>query len=145
MRIKQAVKLAAALGIAGMVMTGCGRDDDQAQEKGQAQETSQAQTEPAQQAEQEHVEAGVAAAEADDPSRWAPSPEAIAQARKDADAPPIEMADDGSSDIALGGMERPPVPPAPPRLLEGDDADQYGLAAWEQIARGDLKPRRIHY
>lgn len=95
--------------------------------------------------EQAHVEAGIAAAESDDPKRWAPSREARERAKKNAAAAAIALADDGTSEIALGQMERPPVPPPPPKLRSGTEADQFGLPAWEQIARGDLRPKRIQY
>jgi hypothetical protein len=127
MKKKHALNLILLLAVT-VGITACGGNDKQAQ-----------------QAEQEHVAAGIAVTDTDDPNRWAPSPEAVEQAKKDAAAPPIQLADDGSTDIGLGEMEKPPVPPEPPKLANGDEADQYGLPAWDQIAHGDLKVKRIHY
>lgn len=132
MNMKDAVKFGVTLAIVCGVTTGCGGAADK-----QAQQ--------ARQAEQEHVQAGVAAADADDPSRWAPSPRAIESAKKEAAQPMVQMADNGGADIALGAMEKLPPQPEPPRLSNGDEADQYVVPAWEQIARGDLRVKRIHY
>lgn len=128
MKVKDALHRALMIGLTGGLLAACGDDDSKAQ-----------------QAEQAHVAVGIAVAEADDPDRWAPSREAVEQMKRDAAAPPIRMADDGSSDIALGEMERPPVPPEQPRLPGADEADRYGLAAWEQMARGEVKVKRIRY
>ncbi len=94
---------------------------------------------------QERVDRGIAVAQSDDRSRWAPSPDTVAAFKKDAASPAMRVLDDGTSDIALGASARPPTPPQPPGLVNGDDAVRYGVAAWEQMARGDLRVKRIQY
>jgi hypothetical protein len=59
-------------------------------------------------------------------------------ARSDGAAPAEE-------DPALGGMEKLPPLPMPPRLKPGDEADQFGLPEWERMARGELHVKRIRY
>lgn len=129
MNMKDAVRIGAVLAIVCGVTTGCGGAADK----------------QAQQAEQEHVQAGIAAADGDDPNRWAPLPEAIESAKKEAAQPMMQMTDNGGADMALGSMEKLPPQPEPQKLSNGDEAEQYGVPAWEQIARGDLKVKRIHY
>jgi hypothetical protein len=121
--------------------------------------------------EQDRVQHGVLADDADDPNRWAPSPEAIAAAQKEASEPAIrpqstpaatsyamnpraaehgetmnvsESAQD-PNDIALGDMQKLPPPAPPPAIRAGDEADQFGLPEWEQMARGELHVKRIRY
>jgi hypothetical protein len=99
------------------------------------------------QAEQEHVQNGIAVADTDDPNRWAPPPEAIEQAKQDAAAPAIHVGDlsELKNDPSLSYMEVLPPQPEPPKLAQGDEADQYGLPEWEAMARGDLHVKRIRY
>jgi hypothetical protein len=54
-------------------------------------------------------------------------------------------AEAGDEDPALGGMEKLPPPPMPPKLASGDEADQFGLPEWERMARGELHVKRIRY
>jgi hypothetical protein len=129
-------KTVLALGLVSLIAAACGKRDEQARHSGSDSATA---------AEQEHVDAGVVASSEDDPDRWAPSPESVARAKQDIAMPPIQMADDGTADIALGDMPRPPAPPPPKKLTNGDEADQYGLPAWEQVARGELRVKRIQY
>ena len=126
-----------AFGLILVMTVSCGKKEDQGRKH--------AGVDAATAAEQEHVDAGIVAASEDNPSRWAPSSESIARAKQDLASPPIQMVDDGSTDISLGSMPRPPVPPPPKKMSNGDEADQYGLAAWEQVARGELRVRRIQY
>lgn len=109
------------------------------------------------------------------PRRWAPSADAIAAAKRERKAPMIvarstqprasdydlnpngasqpqpmggeadRSSDQGSGDdAALGDMEKLPPPPMP-KLGSGDEADQFGLPEWEQLARGELHIKRIRY
>jgi hypothetical protein len=133
-------KVVLALGLVSAILAACGKGDDQVRQ-GYPNPSALSSTT----AEQKRVDAGIAAAAEDNPNSWAPSPESVAGAKKDAAAPPIQMVDDGISDIALGNMPRPPAPPPPPKLATGDEAVQYGLPAWEQIARGELRVKRIQY
>jgi hypothetical protein len=125
-----------AFGLILAMTVACGKGD---------QGRKQASADSAAAAEQEHVDAGVVAASEDDPSRWAPSSGSVAQAKKESAMPPIQMVDDGSADIALGSMPRLPAPPPVKKRADGDEADQYGLPAWEHVARGELRVRRIQY
>jgi hypothetical protein len=107
-----------------------------------------------------------------DPNRWRPAAEAIAAAEREKKAPmtlaratqprasaydlnPRAAAAGQSSDPAseeqlaqddpsIAGMPKLPPPPMP-KLGRGDEADQFGLPEWEQIARGDLHIKRIRY
>lgn len=106
-------------------------------------ETNQA----ALQSEQEHVQQGIAVAEGDDPNRWAPPQDAIDKAKADAQQPEIRVGNlaELKNDPGIGEMEVLPPPAPPPKLVQGDEADQYGLPAWEQMARGELHVKRIQY
>jgi hypothetical protein len=99
------------------------------------------------QEEKEHEENGQAVAESDDPNRWAPSAEATEKAKHDDAQPEIRVGNLAQlkNDPAIGEMELLPPQPQPPKLIQGDEADQYGLSAWEQMARGELHVKRIQY
>jgi hypothetical protein len=128
MRVESKLKTILAAVIVAGVIAGCGGTNTQQQ-----------------QAEQAHVEQGVAVAEGDNPNAWAPSAESIAEAKKQDAAPAIALTDSGGADQAIGEMEKLPPSAPPTKLANGDEADQYGLPAWEQMARGDLHVKRIQY
>lgn len=97
--------------------------------------------------EKDHEQNGIAVAQSDDPNHWAPPQDLIAKAKQDDAQPEMRVGNlaDLKNEPGIGEMELLPPQPEPPKLTQGDEADQYGLSEWEQMARGDLHVKRIQY
>ena len=144
--MKSAVTKLVLMVVCVFAFSACRSKNDEASERANVQS-------PALEEEQARVNQGIAVDESDDPSRWVPSSEDVKTAKLAAAAPtftpqPWQGLAPGAQDpteISLGGIERLPVPPQPPRFTKGDEADEYGLPAWEKMARGEINVRRIQY
>jgi hypothetical protein len=71
-----------------------------------------------------------------------PRAAADAHQKQPTDSAPNEAGSE--DDPALGDIAK--LPPLPmPKLGSGDEAEQFGLAEWDRMARGELHIKRIRY